>query len=84
MTQQDKGQIILYKTQNGENRIEVTLANETVWLTIDQMAELFQRNKSTISRHIKNIFEEEELNKEVVVAKNVTTTQLRAIKERKN
>ena len=49
------------------------------------MAELFQRNKSTISRHIKNIFEEEEeLNKEVVVAKNATTTQLRAIKERKN
>lgn len=47
------------------------------------MAELFQRNKSTISRHIKNIFEEEELNKEVVVAKNETTTQLRAIKERK-
>ena len=48
------------------------------------MAELFQRNKSTISRHTKNIIEEEDLNKEVVVAFFATTTQLRAIKERKN
>lgn len=75
----DKGQIILYQTQDGESKIEVTLANETVWLTIDQMAELFQRNKSTISRHIKNAFEEGELSKEVVVAKYATTTQHGAI-----
>ncbi len=61
MNQQDRGQIILYQTQDGESKIEVTLANETVWLTIDQMAELFQRNKSTISRHIKNILEIGEL-----------------------
>ena len=73
MTQHDKGQIILYKTQDGENRIEVTLANETVWLTIDQMAELFQRNKSTISRHIKNIFEDGELEQNAVVAFFATT-----------
>lgn len=79
MLQQDKGQIILYQTQGGENKIEVTLANDTVWLTTDQMADLFQRNKSTISRHIKNIFEEGELRKEVVVAKNATTTQHGAI-----
>ena len=45
MNQQNRGQIILYQTQDGESKIEVTLANETVWLTIDQMAELFQRNK---------------------------------------
>ena len=51
------------------------LQGETVWLSLDQMAELFQRNKSTISRHIKNVFEEGELNKEVVVAKYATTTQ---------
>ena len=51
------------------------LQGETVWLSLDQMAELFQRNKSTISRHIKNVFEEGELNKEVVVAKFATTTQ---------
>ena len=79
MNQQDKGQIILYQTVDGESKIEVTLANETVWLTIDQMAELFQRNKSTISRHIKNVFDEGELNREVVVAKFATTTQHGAI-----
>ena len=75
----NKGQIILYQTQDGESKIEVTLANDTVWLTIDQMAELFQRNKSTISRHVKNVFEEGELSKEVVVAKFATTTQHGAI-----
>ena len=79
MEQADKGQIILYQTQDGESKIEVTLANETVWLTADQMAELFQRNKSTISRHIKTVFEEGELSKEVVVAKFATTTQHGAI-----
>lgn len=42
--------------QGGEAKIEVRLANETVWLTVNQMAELFQRNKSTISRLIKNIY----------------------------
>lgn len=74
MNQQNKGQIILYQTQDGESKIEVTLADDTVWLNLDQMAELFQRNKSTISRHIKNVFEAGELNKEVVVAKYATTT----------
>ena len=69
----DKGNIILYTTPDGEAKIEVTLQNETVWLTLDQMAELFQRNKSTISRHIKNIFETGELVEDSVVAKNATT-----------
>lgn len=64
----DTGQIILYQTQEGEAKIEVRLANETVWLTADQMAELFQRNKSTISRHIKNIFESGELEQNRTVA----------------
>ena len=58
----------------------ILLSNDTVWLTADQMAELFQRNKSTISRHIRNIFEERELNADMVVAKNATTTQHGAIK----
>ena len=70
---EDKGQIILYQTQDGESKIEVTLANETVWLTADQMAELFQRNKSTISRHIKNVFESGELHQDSVVAFFATT-----------
>jgi len=65
---EDKGQILLYKTPDGESRIEVRLQDETVWLNLDQMAELFQRNKSTISRHIKNVFEEGELQPEATVA----------------
>ncbi|MBO4451115.1 MAG: virulence RhuM family protein [Bacteroidaceae bacterium] len=77
--EQDKGQILLYQTPDGESRIEVRLEGETVWLNLEQMAELFQRNKSTISRHIKNVFEEGELNREVVVAKYATTTQHGAI-----
>ena len=76
---EDKGQILLYQTPDGVTKIEVKLQNETVWLSLDQMAELFQRNKSTISRHIKNVFEEGELNRELVVAKNATTTQHGAI-----
>lgn len=64
----DNGQIILFQTQGGETKIEVRLANEYVWLTADQMAELFQRNKSTISRHIKNIYESGELEQNRTVA----------------
>ena len=65
---EDKGQILLYQTPDGESRIEVRLQDETVWLNLDQMAELFQRNKSTISRHIKNVFEEGELHPDATVA----------------
>ena len=65
---ENKGQIFLYQTADGESKIEVTLANDTVWLTIDQMTELFQRNKSTISRHIKNVFESGELQEVRTVA----------------
>lgn len=46
--QPNNGSIILYQTEDGKSRIEVTLCNDTVWLTADQMADLFQRNKSTI------------------------------------
>ncbi|MBD5242165.1 MAG: virulence RhuM family protein [Barnesiella sp.] len=57
----ESGQIILFQTQGGETKIEVRLANESVWLTADQMAELFQRDRSTIQRHVKRIYEEGEL-----------------------
>ena len=57
----DTGQIILFQTQGGDTKIEVRLANETVWLTAEQMGELFQRDRSTIQRHIKKIYEEGEL-----------------------
>lgn len=71
--QERNNQILLYQTEDGETKIEVILSEDTVWLSIDQMAELFQRNKSTISRHIKNIFESGELKIDAVVAKNATT-----------
>lgn len=71
--QPNNGNIILYQTEDGKSRIEVTLCNDTVWLTADQIAELFQRNKSTISRHIKNVFEDGELNPDSVVAFFATT-----------
>ena len=67
------GEIILYTTPDGESKIEVKLEGETVWLTLDQMATLFQRNKSTISRHVKNVLESGELEERAVVAKNATT-----------
>ncbi len=57
----DSGEIILFQTQGGETKIEVRVANESVWLTADQMAELFQRNRSTIQRHIKKIYDDGEL-----------------------
>ncbi len=75
-----KGEIILYTTPDGESKIEVKLEGETVWLTLDQMATLFQRNKSTISRHVKNVLESGELEREEVVAKNAITTQHGALK----
>ena len=58
----------MYQTVDGQTAIEVVLSNETVWLTIDKMADLFQRNKSTISRHIKNILECGELSADSTVA----------------
>lgn len=65
--------IIIYTSDDGSTKVNVNVDADTVWLSIDQMAELFQRDKSTISRHIKNIFEEGELIKNSVVAKIATT-----------
>lgn len=65
--------IIMYTTDDGMTKVEATFDNDTVWLSIDQMAELFQRNKSTISRHIKNVFTEGELGRDSVVANFATT-----------
>ena len=61
-------EILLYQTEDGQTKIDVKLSGETVWLTLNQMAELFQRDKSVISRHIKNIFDEGELNEKSTVA----------------
>ena len=69
MNNEDKGQIVLFQTEDGQTKLEVQLQDETVWLTIDQLAELFQRNRSTISRHIKRIYDDGELSKETTCAK---------------
>ena len=69
MSNDNKGQIVLFQTEDGQTKLEVQLQDETVWLTIDQMAELFQRNRSTISRHIKRIYDDGELRKETTCAK---------------
>lgn len=62
------GEVIIYASEDGLTKITVNLQNETVWLSLDQTAELFQRDKSTISRHIKNVFAEGELQSEATVA----------------
>jgi hypothetical protein len=66
------GEFILYQTEDGRTKLEVRFKNETVWLSLNQMADLFQRDKSVISRHIKNVFEEGELRTEATVAKSAT------------
>ena len=71
-----KNEIIIFENQNV--KLEVNMKDETVWLSLDQMAKLFNRDKSVISRHIKNALEEE-LEDEVVVAKFATTTKHGAI-----
>ena len=66
-------QMILFTTNDGGVSLDVRMDEDTVWLSLDQMAALFQRDKSTISRHIKNVFEEGELGRQSVVAKYATT-----------
>ncbi len=67
--------ILMYQTEDGKTKIQTRLENETVWLSQEQMAELFQKSKSTISEHIKNIFEDEELVENQVVRKFRTTAE---------
>ncbi|CUX40190.1 hypothetical protein BN3456_02048 [Clostridium sp. C105KSO13] len=66
------GEMLIYQTEDGLTKIDVNMQDETVWLSLEQMSDLFQRNKSTISRHIKNIFDEGELVRASTVAKFAT------------
>ena len=66
---QNNSEMIIYTTADGLINIETTFAGDTVWLSIDQMAELFQRDRSVIGKHIRNIFKEGELQKGSVWAK---------------
>jgi len=69
---EDAGQLVLYRTEDGQTRVQVRLAQDSVWLTLNQLADLFQRDKSVISKHIKNIFDTGELDPARTVAKFAT------------
>ena len=64
--------MLIYQSADGQIKIDVRFENETVWLSLDQMSTLFGRDKSTISRHIKNIFEEGELSPDTTIANYAT------------
>ena len=70
---ENKGEIIIYQTDDGGTKIDVRFEDETVWLTQQQLCELYQTSKSNISEHIKHIFEEGELDENSVVRKFRTT-----------
>ena len=69
MDGKEKGQIIIYQADDGKTTIDVRLEDETVWLTQKQLADLYQSSKANISEHIKNIYEEGELDRESTVRK---------------
>lgn len=71
--QPEPAEFLLYQTEDGQTRLEVAFRGEICWLSLNQLAELFQRDKSVISRHIKNLFDESELVRESVVANFATT-----------
>ena len=68
MMKEKIGEILIYQDSNGKEAVDVTLADETLWLSLNQIASLFERDKSVISRHLRNVFKEEELIKEQTVA----------------
>ena len=70
---ENRGEIVIYESPDGQTAIDVRLDNDTVWLNLNQITSLFDRDKSVISRHISNVFKEHELDPGSVVAKNATT-----------
>jgi len=68
-----KNELIIYKTQDGKTRLECRFQEENLWLSLNQLADLFERDKSVISKHLKNVFEDAELVKDSVVANHATT-----------
>ena len=70
---ENRGEIVIYQSTDGSTNLEVKLADETIWLTQQQMVELYQSSKANVSEHIKHIFEEEELVQSEVVRKFRTT-----------
>ena len=75
----EENKIMIYQTEDGQTQIDVRLDNDMVWLTQAQMAELFQKDRTVITRHINNVFKEGELSREEVCAKFAHTTRHGAI-----
>lgn len=71
----NNSKIEIYQTKDGQTQVDVRFDQETVWLNLNQISELYERDKSVISRHINNVFKEKELIRESVVAKNATTAR---------
>ena len=69
MGTEQTSQIIIYQAKDGQTRLDVRLEDETVWLTQEQMADLYGKSKSTINEHIKNVYDEKELEKESTMRK---------------
>lgn len=69
MSAAPSGQILVYEAPDGETRVDVRLDQETVWLTQEQMAELFGRDRSVVTKHVRNVFKEGELDRDSVCAK---------------
>jgi hypothetical protein len=76
----DNSEIIIYTAEDGQTKIDVLFEGENVWLPLDKIARLFGRDKSTISRHLKNIYEECELEAEATVA-NFATVQTEGVRQ---
>lgn len=74
------GYLIIYEDENDKIEIEAFLCNETIWLPLNKIAELFEKDKSTISEHIKNVFDEQELSKDSTVGK-FPTVQIEGTRE---
>ena len=71
----NQSEMIIYQTEDGLTKVNVTFEEDTVWLTIDQMASLFQRDRSVIGKHVRNILKEGELQKESVWANFAHTAE---------
>lgn len=73
--EQNNSEILIYQSEDGQTKIDVKVDDETVWLSLNQIAELFQRDKSVIAKHIKNVFDENELIRDNSTVANFATVQ---------
>jgi hypothetical protein len=76
------GEIIIYQSKDNQTQVEVQFDKETVWLTQEQISQLFERDRTVITRHLRNIFKENELDEQVVCAKFAHTTKHGAIEDK--